>query len=271
MRVIFSRKGFDSAAGGCASPLIDGCPLSLPIPSSRPTPTTYGSLQGPMGQIVSDLTRGRLTERSHCHFDPDIEADRMLRDSGWRGALGQVAAAQGHLSRQGVTRGDLFLFWGLFRPAEFRGRWQFCGERENRIFGWLQIDAVEPTGVDPRSTLRHYPWLREHPHVHGDWSAENTIYVASPALSFRSDRPGWGVFKRGLRLTAAASRLPSEWQVPSWLNPRIGGTGMTYHPLERWSESGLCRVAARGQEFVADIGERADAMEWLDRMFDEAV
>jgi len=216
---------------------------------------------------VRDLTRARLTEQSYCHFDPDIEAERLARAHGWRGALGQVAAAQGHLSRQGVGQGDLFLFWGLFRPVELRGRWQFRGDREHRIFGWLQIDAIERTGADPAPTLRRYPWLSEHPHVHGDWSGENTIYVASRALSFRPDLPGSGVFERGLRLTATDSRLPSVWQVPSWLNPKARGTGMTFHPLERWAESGTCRAAARGQEFIADIGERPDAIEWLDRLF----
>jgi Nucleotide modification associated domain 3 len=33
VRVIFRRKGFDSAAGNAPSPIIDGEPISLPIPS----------------------------------------------------------------------------------------------------------------------------------------------------------------------------------------------------------------------------------------------
>jgi len=35
MKLILSRKHSDSSAGGCPSPLIDGRPVSLPIPSCR--------------------------------------------------------------------------------------------------------------------------------------------------------------------------------------------------------------------------------------------
>lgn len=38
---------------------------------------------------------------------------------------------------------------------------------------------------------------------------------------------------------------------------------MTYHPAERWNPDDTLRSAARGQEFVADIGERQDAIDWL--------
>jgi hypothetical protein len=44
---------------------------------------------------------------------------------------------------------------------------------------------------------------------------------------------------------------------------------MTYHPLERWNSDGTLRSAARGQEFIADIGERQDAVEWLLRVLEE--
>jgi hypothetical protein len=38
VKLILSRKGFDSAAGGVPSPLIDGRPVSLPIPTRQPSP-----------------------------------------------------------------------------------------------------------------------------------------------------------------------------------------------------------------------------------------
>lgn len=43
--------------------------------------------------------------------------------------------------------------------------------------------------------------------------------------------------------------------------PMRSGAGLTYHPLPRWSSSGSLKAAARGQEFVADIATRADALE----------
>jgi hypothetical protein len=60
MKVIFSRKGVDSAAGRCASAIIDGRPVSLPIPTSMPTVTRYGDLAAPTPAIAHALTRGRL-------------------------------------------------------------------------------------------------------------------------------------------------------------------------------------------------------------------
>ena len=278
MRVIFSRKGFDSAAGGCPSPLIDDRPLSLPIPSSRPTPTTYGTLQGPVAEIVRDLTCGRrdrskrYSARSYCHLDPDIESGRRKRrPARWRGALG---LADSHAIKQGVGAGDLFLFFGLFQPVELHDRWRFQGEKEHRIFGWLQVDAVKFPGSDPRKTLQEYPWLRDHLHVHGHWGDTNAIYIATETLSFRPDLRGWGVFRRGRRLTLPGSRLVSVWRMPEWLNTCTGGTGMSWHPLkwrrQHWRKSGVCRIVSRGQEFVADIAERSDAMEWLARLFEEA-
>jgi len=56
--------------------------------------------------------------------------------------------------------------------------------------------------------------------------------------------------------------------VPDWLNPKRGGVGMTYHPLSRWNDDGTVIAASRGQEFVADIAGRRDAIDWLRRLFE---
>lgn len=45
MRIIFSRKGFDSAAGKAPSPILDGRPLSLPIPMTRRSTTNHNLLE----------------------------------------------------------------------------------------------------------------------------------------------------------------------------------------------------------------------------------
>src|SRR4051812_33036287 len=146
MKIIFSRKGFDGTAGGCPSPIVSGRPISLPIPSSTmPSPTRYGDLPGPYGTLVSDLTGGRLTPDDWCHLDPDINRDSLPRHEGWRGALGQARAAQGHLANQGVQAGDLFIFWGLFsrwRTLAAGGSWEHRsiesgdGSRSPRLLIW---------------------------------------------------------------------------------------------------------------------------------------
>jgi hypothetical protein len=68
MRVIFSRKGFDSAAGKVTSPIIEGAPISLPIPTERRSETSY-RVAG-LGEIVEQTTRGRIRAGDLCHEDP---------------------------------------------------------------------------------------------------------------------------------------------------------------------------------------------------------
>lgn len=273
MKIIFSRKGFDGTAGGCPSPIINGQPLSLPIPTKMPTPTRFGDLKGAYGSLVCDLTRGRLTAEHLCHLDPDINPDSLPRQRGWRGVLGQVSAAQGHLAKQKVQTGDLFIFWGLFRPVEHNGRWKFVGKPEHRIWGWLQIADIVELGADGSHAVTERPWLSDHPHVRAGWSAQNVLYIASEQLMLGSHAPslpGSGVLKTGYRLSAIGSK-PSTWRVPEWLNPRRGGSGMTYHPLHRWGEDGTVQSAARGQEFVTPYQTDKKSVEWLIALLDEAL
>ena len=57
MKVVFSRKGFDGSAGGSPSPIIDGIPLSIPIPYLNST-KTYQHFN--LGKTVADLTNKKL-------------------------------------------------------------------------------------------------------------------------------------------------------------------------------------------------------------------
>ncbi len=267
MRIILSRKGFDSSSGGCPSPVVDGRPISLPIPANPSSPTRYGDL--PFATLIPDLTRGRLTQQSPCHLDPDLalESRRRSRSSGWRGSLGQESAAQGHLSNQGVGPGDLFLFFGLFRRAIKRDKkaWAFQGKSFHALFGWLRVQEAIPVKRNPAGVLARHPWLAEHPHLHGDWPGHNTLYVARERLDIGEiDLPGWGLLPTPVRLTAPDATGPSTWRVPLWLDPTCGGTGMTYHPPPRWLGGGRLRAAGRGQEFVAQAGDRQDALAWVE-------
>lgn len=269
MRIAFSRKGFDTANGGFPSPLVEGRPVSLPIPTRGPSATRFGDLGAARMALVSDLARGRFGPDRHCHLDPDIEEAALpARPPGWRGALGRAGAAQTHLAHQGVGEGDLFLFWGLFRPARrgADGAWRFEGEAEHRLFGWLRVGAVLRPGADGDGALATHPWLRDHPHARAGWPANNTIYLAAERLGLPGTPdglPGWGLFPQGRRLTAPGRRA-SVWLVPAWLDPLRGGTGLSFHAApERWREAGVLAGVARGQEFVADATGREDAAAWL--------
>ena len=271
MRVIFSRKWFDSTAGGCPSPIVDGQPMSLPIPTKMPTVKRFGDLTGAYASLVSDLTRGRFTANDWCHLDPDIDPASLPRQPGWRGALGQVSAAQGHLANQRVQPGDLFIFWGLFQPVQHDGRWKFTGRPEHRIWGWLQIGEIIDLGADASHVLIDRPWLSDHPHARPGWSKQNVLYVASQQLSLGSRAltlPGSGVLKTGYRLSANETK-PSTWRVPDWLNPEFNGSGMTYHPAHRWGQDGTVQSAARGQEFVTERPIDENAVKWLTEILEE--
>ena len=94
MRTVFSRKGFDSSAGGGPSPIVEGRPLSLPIPANGTlSRTSYGDLGRDDHAAVA--SRGRIEADDLCHHDPMFLPDN-------RAVLGQCGAAQTHLERQGV-------------------------------------------------------------------------------------------------------------------------------------------------------------------------
>ena len=103
MKIILSRKGFDSSNGGSPSPIMpDGSLLSMPIPSdnsARYTDLHYHGLS------YSDLLH-QLNPKfvyDHCHVDPDIREDVWAgRIPNWKPAFGQVNSAQGVLMNAGV-------------------------------------------------------------------------------------------------------------------------------------------------------------------------
>ncbi len=137
MRVIFSRKGFDSGSGGAPSPIIAGKPISLPIPTLRRSVTTYDHLG--YGGLVELVTRGKIKGDHLCHEDPMFFDDQCI--------FGQCASSQAHLSNQRVGAGDVFLFFGLFSDEVTR-------ERHHRIFGFLKVEDVIAVGVDEWAALR---------------------------------------------------------------------------------------------------------------------
>ncbi len=148
MRLILSRKGFDSSSGGCPSPIFpDGTMISLPIPDKR-SPVRYRDLTWRgrnLGDVVEALARGKVKRTFGAHLDPDLRRGALRRPAGWRASLGQIGAAQGHLRKQRVVPGDLFLFWGLFRAVDADLRW--AGRPEHRILG---LDAGRRDRADRR-------------------------------------------------------------------------------------------------------------------------
>jgi hypothetical protein len=282
MRIVLSRKGFDSSTGKVASPIFDdGSMISLPIPE-RGSGTTYEEVstrRGSLGDLVEQLTGGQIPRTHDVHLDPDLEAGARVRVPDWRPMFGQADAAQGVLAGSSVGVGDQFLFFGWFREVETAAR----GLRPRRgapdihvLFGWLQVGAVlhPPHEVAPE-------WAGLHPHVVMPTRTNNTIYVASERLELPGgpvhgpdgSLPGGGVFshfREALRLTAHDSSR-SHWSLPAWFEPRDGRPPLGYHENPaRWQRDGeRVRLAsvARGQEFILDATRYPESTAWVRGLF----
>ncbi len=241
MKIIFSRKGFDTTFGGVPSPIIDGVPHSLPIPTDKyPSVSTYDHLG--LGDALSKVkVKGDLAAGSPCHEDPMFWDDKC--------AFGQTGGAQGVLENRQVGEGDIFLFFGLFAKPD-------DNDRHHRIFGYLKVENVLPIGCHPTGQEVQGP-PRQHPHTiakwdnGGKWQKNNTIYMGRG----RKAKKACDI----LRLTKPGGPA-SYWCVSQCLRE----TELTQRTW-RWCEDGTLRVIV-GQEFVADIGEQRDPKEWLDKI-----
>ena len=236
MRIIFSRKGFDSTSGGAPSPIVAGRPIPLPIPARDRSVTSYAALG--LGPLVEQTTRGRITAGDLCHDDPMFSENLC-----W---FGQAGAAQSHLARYGVDAGDIFLFFGLYADP-------ITGQRHHRIFGYMNVACCgTPDAVRNDPNWQEPP--RPHPHDLGDWGRFNTLYHGPGKLAQDASPI--------LRLTRESGSL-RHWCVPTWLRQR----GLTYHArAERWPRRGELISVSRGQEFICDIGKAAQPRQWLDEI-----
>ncbi|UTF61106.1 hypothetical protein [Gilvimarinus sp. DA14] len=276
MKLILSRKGFDSSAGGFPSPIFpDGQLLSLPIPD-RQGPTSYADIHtdwGPMADILAQLSGKTHWHETAAHIDPDLRRNSLARRRGWQATLGQTGTAQSHLRNQNVAEGDIFIFFGLFKPVEKTAQgWRFVQATMARhvIWGWLQIGKIHPVDQLNPSDL---PWCRYHPHMHLGEDANNTLYQAARALTLNNvatPLPGAGVcqgYRPELSLTAPDATTPSQWELPAHFFPHRGKPALSYHRKpERWHKCGnrlKLQAAARGQEFVLDTDFYPEAQNWL--------
>lgn len=276
MRLILSRKGFDSSAGGCPSPwFADGSAYALPIPDHR-SRIRYSEIQHQgrnVGELVAGLTGDPGRREAGAHLDPDLIADGYPRQPGWRPLLGQSGTAQSHLRNQGVVVGDLFLFFGLFRAAELTADgWRFVRGCQpfHALWGWLQIGDIVTVDELGEGELS---WVRYHPHLHGEPDRNNTLYLAADHLRLGgrdTGLAGAGTFARlgpAQRLTDPLAPSPTHWRLPSAFFPPPGVEPLSYHHnRDRWrllDDGCALRCAARGQEFVLDTVAYPKVTDWL--------
>ena len=119
MKVILSRKGFDSANGGIASPIFeDGTMLSFPIPSKDHDKDKIAYEELTCNKILLNELLENLGYKGdkYCHLDPDLDSTRrVVSVAGWKPAFGQINQSASYLLNNKIDEGDLFLFFGNFR------------------------------------------------------------------------------------------------------------------------------------------------------------
>lgn len=129
-------------------------------------------------QVVLRINTGVETKQPdkgklYLPLDPDIRKEATSRLGGWKSAFGQTGSALGHLQKQKVGIGDLFLFFGSFRQTEFiDGKLSYVKGASDLhvIYGYLQVgDIVCSQDNVPQ-------WLAEHPHAKTErWKQPNAI------------------------------------------------------------------------------------------------
>jgi len=199
MKIILSRKGFDSANGGIVSPIFeDGTMVSFPIPSDDED--TYDSLYYngiQYSQILRDL---QYKGGDHCHLDPDLDLGRRReRIDGWFPAFGQRNAAAAYLKNIGVAQGDIFLFFGNFHFVEYQnGTYRYLRDRSDFyrgkdlqvIWGYLQVGEIISVPEEQRKV-----WWHPHSSNGRADNSTNVIFKAAERLSLDKSKPGAGVLR----------------------------------------------------------------------------
>ena len=302
--IVLSRKSFDSASGHGYSPFdpATGKYIIIPIPGSRSeqqiaNKTRYEEIEirpnylpGISASNLRELifhnslrfSRRAREEVSNnfAHVDPWLgPCPWLIEESNHHlGAFGQVNAAQGHLAKNDVGVGSLFLFFSRFTPIR---------SSENNLgivvdppkgayflYGWLKVGRVVKMFAevqDPEIEARH-------PHATESYfytRKNNTIYISDRFLDGESKIPGCGYFPRLSKKLLLTSKdhfeTPTVWELPIFFHD------MQHRPTflrkeSRWylkedATTCLVTIPARGQEFV--FRDNRGFHLWFSQLFEE--
>lgn len=262
MKLILSRKGFDSENGGIPSPILpDNRLISLPIPEFHPTDSIihyndlfiegFGTYYNLIDQLSSRIrANGKwmpFTKEAHCHLDPDIVPSVLPRKREWRPIFGQIDSAETHLRNQNIQKGDVFLFFGWFKET-MRNPERLCysKEREDKhiIFGYMQVGNIMNLTMDTMVP----EWMEYHPHNDKGRknNRTNTVYIAQAELTWNKKVPGAGSLMFDKELVLTKDGFPRCcWDLPQCFRDKE----ISYHTKHSWTPQ-YFKSASRGQEFV---------------------
>jgi len=292
MKVILSRKGFDSKNGGFASPILpNGSMISLPIPAlpgedqrigfkdlHYSKTESYNDLLEKMGKETIKITKGKVSKwnrisDSSLHLDPDLCKATLERKPGWRGLFGPSSDWQPHLMKNDVQTGDLFLFFGWFEQNKYDNRnEQLIVDPKDRknypsgmhvIFGYLQIgDILRLDREEQRSMVKS--WMEYHPHVGKEAKyigskefPNNALYIGEDTLTFDKTQKGFGTFTYNLDSAKHLTLTKRGYSRSRWRLPSIFRNVEVSCHSDPWKEN-YFQSAHRGQEFVVGYNPRIE-------------
>ena len=265
MKIILSRKGLDSSAGGKPSPILEnGQIFSIPIPSNdENSPHRYNDVvinEINAADMLSLVGAKKLHSFDTCHFDPLLKFDI--------GLFGQAGNAQRELDNLGVGEGDLFLFFGWFRDFQQSKKADY-----HHIFGWLQVDEV----IKGSNQIRKFCKMSgiKHPHACADETRykNNTLFISYPDSTLKfldSNVRAHGLFVKtnNKLILTEPGRTRSNWYMPTKYfspssNPELFETRL------RWSSKNSNRIkcSGYGQEFVMDTEKNPSVKDWARDLF----
>lgn len=151
-----------------------------------------------------------IKQFTECHLDPDLNYwARTGRMENWKAAFGQAGSSESRLQNEDVGQGDLFLFFGWFRPIiKMNGKYSYIkvARDQHIIYGFLKIEEVFDMN-DPTTKIPNY--LSQHPHVvqRAEYAhTKNRIYVGQGGTFY---------FNQSLVLTREGESK-QKWQLPSF-------------------------------------------------------
>ena len=186
MKLILSRKGFDTSSGGRPSIIDeDDNLISIPIPDYldevrytelhngdfvKRIEQVYDNAFGDVKPMPDRQFLGQMN-LSYCHPDPNIT--NYFGNEDFLGSLGLNTRPWGLDKNEIVEKDDIFLFFGCFKKLKE-------DKVHYAIWGYLQVDEVLSINELNDEETAYY-WRRTHnPHLnkakYGNES--NTLYVA---------------------------------------------------------------------------------------------
>lgn len=271
MRIILSRKGFDSSAGGKPSPIYKNKFISIPIPEAesgiRYSELTFDEEYDYL-KVMKDLHINYFTE---AHLDPDLRRSAYKeRHPDWRPIFGQDGNAQKHLennnigNRENIDDNILFFFWGWFRKVtNENGTFEYVKNAPNihAIWGYMEVGEIIKLNTKEDKIQE---WMKYHPHIifngKNEYANKNTIYIAS-------DKLGAGVFKyhKDLVLTEENETRRSIWELPACFN----GCKITHLDPIPNSKKITLQSPGRGQEFIVIEDPNKKVENWAKNLINE--